>query len=206
MSPEQLDLQLMETSYAFVPIMVKPSHDNVVRIHEALTSLLLQGGYDKAHAKHNIRGIIAPTDACAENYGDPFATPECIGDYPPILQDAIDQNLKLDSVWKIHIKDYAFILTVVDNVWVSELHNPTMFYTDILPSALLTHPEVICSGLYAIDAYNLLFIIQGHYTDASSIPVYVNMLEDAQRKLLRTELPLSDVTLLDTTTKAVLAS
>ena len=38
------------------------------------------------------------------------------------------------------------------------------------------------------------------------MPVYINMIEDAQRKLLSTELPLSSATILATATKAVFAS
>ena len=80
---------------------------------------------------------------------------ECNGDYPLISQDAIDQNQKLEAVFKIRIKYYAlydtgicgasaFILAIVDNVWVRKLCNPTTFYTDVLPSELLEHLEECC--------------------------------------------------------------
>ena len=38
------------------------------------------------------------------------------------------------------------------------------------------------------------------------MPIYINMLKDAQRKLLNTDLLLSDATLLVTATKSVFAS
>ena len=74
MSPKQLTLQLMEAREAFVPITGKPSHDEIVRIREALTPLLLQAVYNKAHAKHNLWGIIYPKAAYSAKYGEPFAT------------------------------------------------------------------------------------------------------------------------------------
>ena len=90
MSAGQLSLQLTEAKEAFVQITGKTSYDDIVHICEAITPLLLQVGYNKSHAKHNLWGIIAPAGACAENYGEPFAPPKNIGAYPPILQEAID--------------------------------------------------------------------------------------------------------------------
>ena len=72
-----------------------------------LNPLLFQTGYDKAHAKHNLWGIIAPAESYAAKYGDNFSMPERIDDYPPISQDAINQTQKLETVWKIRIDDYA---------------------------------------------------------------------------------------------------
>ena len=51
---------MTEAIEAFVPITVNPSHNEIVRIYEALIPLLLTAGYDKAHAKHNLWGIIPP--------------------------------------------------------------------------------------------------------------------------------------------------
>ena len=213
MSSEQLALQLTETREASVLITGKPSHDDIVCICEALTPLLLQAGYNKAHAKHNLWGIIAPTEAYIVKYGEPFDIPERISAYPPILQYTIDQTRKLKAVWNICIKDYAFydtgvssvaafILASVNDVWFRELRDPTTFYTNVLTFALLAHIEERCTELHAIGASDLPLIIQGYYADILSMPVYVNMLENAQRKSLSTDLPLSDATLLATATKA----
>ena len=59
------------------------------------------------------------------------------------------------------------------------------------------------TGLHAIKSFDLPLIIQGYYTDALSMHVYANMLEEYQRKLLSTDLPLPEATLLATTTKSV---
>ena len=51
---------MTDTRDYFVPITGKPSHVDVVCIRKALTAILLQAGYDKAHAKHNLWVIISP--------------------------------------------------------------------------------------------------------------------------------------------------
>ena len=61
-------------------------------------------------------------------------------------------------------------------------------------------------GLHAIDSEKLPLIIQGYYADALSMPVYLNILEDAQRKSLITDLPLSEANILATETKSIFAS
>ena len=148
MSPKQLSLQLIEAREALVPITGKPSHDDIVCIHEALTPLLLQAGYNKAHAKHNLWGTIAPADAYAEKYGKPFTTPERIGTYTPNSQDAINYTQKLKAVCKICIEYYAlcntgvcgadaFILAVVENAWVYELRGPPRFILTSFPPSFL---------------------------------------------------------------------
>ena len=46
----------------------------------------------------------------------------------------------------------------------------------------------------------------GYYADAEGIREYINMLEDAQRKLARANLPMSDDQLLAIASTAILAS
>ena len=107
MLTKHLVLQLTEAREDFYQIPGNPSNNDIVCIHEALTTLLLQVGYDKAHAKQNLWGIIYPVGNYTANYGDPFATSKRIHAYPPISQEAIDQTRKLEALWKIHIKDYT---------------------------------------------------------------------------------------------------
>ena len=57
-----------------------------------LTPLLLQAGYDKTHAKHNLWGIIAPKAAYTTKHGEYFAITKRIDASPPIYQDAKDQT------------------------------------------------------------------------------------------------------------------
>ena len=44
MMPKELALLLEEAAEAFVPILGKPSHDNLMRLRKAITPILLQSG------------------------------------------------------------------------------------------------------------------------------------------------------------------
>ena len=98
-----------------------------------------------------------------------------------------DHTRKLEAIWKMRLEDYtlykmgvcstsAFILAVVDSVWYRELRHPTTFYTTVLPATLIDCLKDRCTGLHFINVVNLPLIIQSYYADASSMPVYINML------------------------------
>ena len=173
MSPKQLALKMTESKEVFFLITGKPPHNDIIRICEALTPPLSSRRAMTRHMKNKNSGASSPpADSYTGKYGKAFATPEPIDAYPPISQDAINQTRKLKAVWKISIEDYslfdtvvrgasAFILVVVDDVWIHKLRNHTIFYTDVLPSALIEHLEELCMVLYAIDTVDLLIIIQG---------------------------------------------
>jgi hypothetical protein len=71
---------------------------------------------------------------------------------------------------------------------------------------LITHLADNCCGLHPAELINLPTQMLSFYTDADGIPEYINMLEDAQRKLERAKLPMSDKQLLAIVTTSVLAS
>ena len=221
MTPDELTLKLSEAKDAFPPINGEPSHEDLVSMREVLTPILLQSSYDITEGKHNLWGIIPPPATYLAKFGEAFPIPTRKGAYPPMPVAVAGKESKVsrgeEATWKAGLVDFsiyqagiretsAFILSVVDEVFYKELKDPITFYTDILPSTLLDHLELNCLGLHAIDAVDLPIVIQGYYADASSIPVYINMLEEAQRKSTSTPLPLSDATLLATATKAVMAS
>ena len=190
-------------------------------MREVLTPILLQSGYDVTEGKHNLWGIIAPPATYLDKFGAAFPIPTRKGAYPPTPVAEEGQEIPKvsrgeEATWKAGLVDFsiyqagiretsAFILSVVDKVFYKELKDSITFYTDILPSTLLNHLELNCLGLHAIDAVDLPIVIQGYYAEASSIPVYINMLEEVQHKSKSTPLPLSNAALLVTTTKAVLA-
>ena len=98
MLPKNLALQLMEFREVLVTITGKPSQDDIVCIRKAINPILLQAGYNKAHAKHNLWGITSQYNVHATKYGEDVVMTKRIGIYPPVSQDAINQTQKLDSV------------------------------------------------------------------------------------------------------------
>ncbi len=57
-----------------------------------------------------------------------------------------------------------------------------------------------CNSLHPIELINLPTQMLSFYTDADGIPEYINMQEDAQRKLEWAKLPMSNEQLLAITT------
>jgi hypothetical protein len=70
---------------------------------------------------------------------------------------------------------------------------------------LITHLTDNCRGLHPAELVNLPTRMLTFYTDADGIPKYINMLEDAQHKLERAKLPMSNEQLLAIVTTSVLA-
>jgi hypothetical protein len=70
----------------------------------------------------------------------------------------------------------------------------------------LDHLDANCGGLHPSELVNLPTDMMGYYADAEGIPEYINMLEEAQGKLPRADLPMSDDQLLAIASTAVLLS
>jgi hypothetical protein len=71
---------------------------------------------------------------------------------------------------------------------------------------IMTHLNANCGGLHPSELVTLPTDMMGYYGQAEGIPEYINMLEDAQRKLARANLPMSDAQLLAIASMAILAS
>jgi len=70
----------------------------------------------------------------------------------------------------------------------------------------MAHLDTNCRGLHPSELVNLPTNMLGYYAAAEGIPEYINMLEEAQRKLARANLPMLDDQLLAIALTAVLAS
>ncbi len=71
---------------------------------------------------------------------------------------------------------------------------------------LITHLDDNCGGLHPSELISLPTEMMGYYALTEGIPEYINMLEDAQRKLARAQLPMGDHQLLAIASTAVLAA
>jgi len=70
----------------------------------------------------------------------------------------------------------------------------------------MDHLTTNCGGLHPSELISLPTEMISYYTEAEGIPEYINMMEDAQRKLARANLPMSDDQLVAIASTAVLAS
>ena len=99
-----------------------------------------------------------------------------------------------------------FILAVVGNTWVGELHNTKTLYTNVAPKALLSHLQSGCTGRHALNLLALHNEIQHYHLEVEGIPEYINMLEDAQKQAGQVSQTIADETLLLFAYTAMLAT
>ena len=99
-----------------------------------------------------------------------------------------------------------FIHHAVNELWYCNLCHPWLYYTIITTNNLLAHLDANCGGLHPSKLFNLPMEMMGYYMDADGIPEYINRLKDAQHKLARTNLPMSNDQLLAIALTTVLAS
>ncbi len=62
MTPTSLALALATATSAFLPIAGQPNDNNLVRINDALASILQKVTYDRAQGAQNLWGLIADAD------------------------------------------------------------------------------------------------------------------------------------------------
>ena len=94
------------------------------------------------------------------------------------------------------MRDPIFILVVVEDTWVHKLRESITLYTAVLPSELLSHLQVLCGGLHALDVIALQNEINHYLQDMEGTPKYINTLKDAQKRSKRAGNSVTEDTLL----------
>ena len=131
---------------------------------------------------------------------------------PPVIafyDDSIDKDATRIEVHRSEVKHEAkrndralyktantscnnFIMEVVNKTWYKELNDPDTFYTNVTALKLLYHLTEFCSGLYTVDAVDILQVMKTLFSDAEGIPHYINEMEAAQQKSKREKLVIHD--------------
>ena len=217
MTPEEITTLFATAAATFPPISQQPSDDDLTALRDVLYPLLLDIPYDE-DGQHNLIGIVEPTLSYTTTWGAEFPVPARPPAYPAIPDDASAVvRARHEATHAILRRDYAsyeaaeratakFIRDAVDELWYRDLRHPRSFYTNVTAKQLLEHLDANCGGLHPSELVNLPTEMLGYYADAEGIPEYINMLEEAQRKLARANLPMSDNQLLAIASTAILAS
>ena len=66
------------------------------------------------------------------------------------------------------------------------------------------YPVILIYGWHDIDALDIMADMKQYFDESESIPVYINMIEAAQKKAARAKLPISDDMLVAIATKVIL--
>ena len=218
MTPEEITAIFADAATHFTPINGNPTDDDLTALRELLTPLLLAIPYDM-DGDHNLIGLIEPTTAYIATWGEAFPPPMRPPAYDPnIAADATPViKARMEAAHAVRLRDYAsfeaaeravtkLIRDAVDEIWYKDLKHPRAFYTSVTAAQLLEHLDANCGGLHPVDLINLPTDMMTYYATAEGVPEYINMLEDAQRKLERGKIPMLDVQLLAIASTAVLAA
>ena len=220
MTPEEITTLFATAATTFQPIVGQPTDDDLTALRELLYPLLLDIPYDEdgAHPRHDLIGLIEPTASYTTTWGAAFPLPPRPPAYPAIADDASAVvRARREAQHAIKVRDYAsydaaeratakFIRDNVDEIWYRDLRHARSFYTSVTAKQLIEHLDANCGGLHPSELVTLPTDMMGYYAAAEGIPEYINMLEEAQRKLARANLPMSDAQLLAIASTAVLAS
>ena len=217
MTPEEITTLFATAATMIQPIVGQPTDDDLTALREILYPLLLDIPYDE-DGVHNLVGLIEPTASYITTWGDAFPIPPRPPAYPAIADDASAVvRARREAEHAILVRDYAsydaaeratakFIRDAVDELWYRDLRHARSFYTHVTAKQLIDHLDANCGGLHPSELVSLPTEMMGFYSTAEGIPEYINMLEEAQRKLARANLPMSDTNLLAIASTAVLAS
>jgi hypothetical protein len=217
MTPEEIITTFTTAAAAFQPIVGQPTDDDLTLLRDMLYPLLLQIPYDEA-GTHNLIGILEPDATYTATWHNPFPIPNRPPTYPAIPDAATAVvRAREEAMHAVLVKDYAafeaaeratakFIRDNVDELWYRDLHHQRSYYNNVTAKQLIEHLDANCGGLHPSELVNLPTEMMGYYNIAEGIPEYIDMLEEAQRKLARANLPMSDDQLLAIASTSVLAS
>ena len=216
MTPEEIMALFATAATAFPPIAGQPTDDDLTAMKDILYPLLLDIPYNDPD--NNLIGLIEPLATYIATWGQAFPIPVQPPAYPAIADNATAVvRARSEAEHALLLQDYAsyeaaeravakFTREAVDEIWYRDLRHARSFYTAVTAQQLLDHLEANCGGLHPSELVNLPTEMMGYYAIAEGIPEYINMLEEAQRKLARANLPMSDDQLLAIASTAVLAS
>ena len=217
MAPEEITALFATTAAAFPAITGQPTDDNLTALRDVLYPLLLDIPYDM-NGPDNLIGIIEPVALYMATWGQAFLPPARPPAYPIIADDASAVvRARSEAQHARLVADYEswdaaeravskFIREAIDEVYYRDLRHVRSFYTSVTCLQLMDHLTANCGGLHPSELVNLPTDMMGYYNDADGIPEYINMLEEAQRKLARANLPMSDDQLLAIASTSILAS
>jgi hypothetical protein len=220
MTPEAITSALAAAQALFLPINGQPSDEDLVCLSNAVLPILLKATYDRINGIHNILGLPASADWYLHHYGAPFACPAtrpACYDLVINAEASCINRVCAKTTWAALIQTYkaykaaehgvkVFIEAVVDKTWICNLCNPKTFYSNVTALAIFDHLCEPSGGLHALDMVSLTIQISQYYKGTPDIPEYIFLLKDAQCKAARAHLSVTNQTLTNLASTALLAA
>ncbi len=94
----------------------------------------------------------------------------------------------------------------IDEIWYNDLKDAETFYTKVTAINIMALLDANSGGLHAVDMISLHTNTTQYYAEVDGIPQFIVMMEDAQKKAKRANMPIADVELVMMASAAVLAA
>jgi hypothetical protein len=191
----------------FPPLKEKQTNDNLLAIRETLLPLLMAIPYDQLLGIHSLTAILTEATKYKANHGaSKFVRPSCLSLY--------NRNV---GAHKFHLNNYAsyeaakrgitkFLCNVVDKLWYNNLKDTETFYTKVTTLEIMANFYSNSRGLHAIDMISLCLNMTQYYIQVDGIPLFIVMMEDAQKKAKQAGMPIANVELVMMALAAILAA
>jgi hypothetical protein len=220
MRPDAVTLLFKEALDIFPPLEGKPTDDDLLAIREALLPILMVIPFDAVGGVHSLTALLMDEAKYATAHGgNKFVRPVRLPLYDELIADDAPTvvRVRAEAAHKSKLEDYnnyeaaergcaKFLRDVVDEVWYNDLKDSETFYTQVTALEIMTFLNLNSGGLHAVDMLSLRTNMHQYYTQADGIPQYIIMLEDAQKKAKRADMPIADVELVMMASAAVLAA
>jgi hypothetical protein len=219
MTPNAITLLFKEARDAFPPFERKPTDNNLLSIRETLLPILMEIPYNQLEGVHSLTALLMEPAKYAANHGTTFVRPVRL----PLYDGSIAGNATTvvrvhgESAHKACLDDFAsykaaecgaakFLRKTINKVLYNGVKDANTFYTKVSALEIMTFLNANSGGLHAIDMISLHTNMHQYYMQVDSIPQYIVMLEDAQKKAKQAGMPIADIKLIMMALAAVLAA
>ena len=217
-TPEEAKTLFSDLAGTHPTIVGQPTDDDVKSLREAFTNLLQS--IDVPGGTCSLSGLIDTDAVYSLNHGtvfDAMIIPLVAYD-PAIAADATDAvRARAERNWTakkelqrliraVERNGRLFLLSIVEETWLLPLKSATTFYNQVSLRDMLDHLATNMPGLEATDIVTLAVDMQSWWQDDPRVPEYINRLEEAQKKALRGNLPITNDWLAATATLSLLTA
>ena len=194
--------------------------DDLLSIREALLPILMVIPFDAVGGIHSLTALLMDEAKYAVAHGgNKFVRPVRLPLYDKLIPDDAPTvvRVRAEAAHKSKLEDYnnyeaaksgcaKFLRDVVNEVWYNDLKDAETFYTQVTALKIMRFLDLNSGGLHAVDMLLLHTKMHQYYSQADSIPQYIIILEDAQKKAKRAGMPIADVELAMMASAAVLTA
>ena len=101
-----------------------------------------------------------------------------------------------EAIFKVSTTDrsaHLFILSVVEETWVSKIEDADTYFRSVLAEALLSHLIDNCDSLDNTNAIDIRLAMPSLWGEYLGVPEFILWIEKGQKKAAHTNLPIESI-------------